>query len=187
MDSKIQHGRNLVLPYIDDITFIGTSAAKVNREPERSSGALADVNLHTDKRKDFVAYEAPYKVAIGLAWWKEGVLTVKPSHALRLFRVTTKMVRWKRASVSLMEEIVGLWTYALLLRRPALSILFSTFRFLEESGAVSNTVLRIPEPVFDELFALSDVFPLLSADLRIPLSQKIYFVEACPSGGVSNT
>lgn len=45
-----------------------------------------------------MADDAPYKVEIRLAWWKESVLTVKPANALRLFSVTGQILRSKRAS-----------------------------------------------------------------------------------------
>lgn len=81
-----------------------------------------------------------------------------------------------------MQEIIGLWTYALLLRRPALSILFYTFRFLEEKGTGVQNKRRIPESVIEKLSALLDIFLLLCADLRLLLAQRIYFSDACPSG-----
>lgn len=68
IDSKIQPGRNLMIPYIDDITFVGTSAARVNRDRLKAAKALAAANLHVDARKDCLADGSPYKVAIVLAW-----------------------------------------------------------------------------------------------------------------------
>lgn len=67
LDSKIRPGRNIVIPYIDDINVVGTSAVKVNRDQLKAAAALDAVNLHTDTKKDFFADEAPYKVWIGLA------------------------------------------------------------------------------------------------------------------------
>lgn len=181
MDSKIQHGRNVVLPYIDDITVIGTSLANVNRDRERAAKPLAEACLHTDSRKDVIADDAAYKIAIGLAWWKDGVLTVKPSHALCLFQDTTAILRSKWVTVARVQELVGLWTNALLLRRPAFSILFFTFHFIEEAGKNRQIKPRVPESVLEELSALLDIFPLLAADLRLPLSPTDSFSDACPS------
>lgn len=107
-DSKLKPGRNVVLPYIDDITIIGTSAAKVNRDRRLAAAALADTKLRTDKKKDVIADDSPFKVAIGLACWSEGVLTVKPAHALRLFWGKSAILRSKRASTAGMQEIIGL-------------------------------------------------------------------------------
>lgn len=183
MDSKIQPGRNVILPYIDDINVVGTTTVKVNRDQRRAAAALASVNLQTDTKKDFFAGDSLYRVAIGLSWWSsEGVLTVKPAHALRLFKITNAIVCSKRASLERVRHITGLWTYALLLRHPAFSILYHTFRLLEQPGVSATSKQRVPDSVVEELSALLDVFPLLFADLRQPLSPRIYFSDACRTG-----
>lgn len=182
LDAKIKPGRNRMLPYIDDITVLGTSALKVNRDQKRATEALAAVRLQVDERKSFFADDAPYKVAIGLAWWKDGALTVKPAHARRLFTVTNRIVCSKRASVDEIRHIIGLWTYALLLRRPAFSILFHTCRFLDQTDIATADRLRVPDGVIEELGALLDVFPLLVAGLKQGLPERIYFSDACKSG-----
>lgn len=91
-------------------------------------------------------------------------------------------MRSNREFSSQMQEIIGSWTYALLLRRPALSILFYTFPFLEETGTAVHTKRRIPDLVVEELSALLDFFTILCVDLRLPLSSRIYFSCACRSG-----
>lgn len=180
LDSRVGQACS-VLPYIDDITSVGTSAQRVNQTRDRAVAVLAGVNLHTDPRKSFSAGNRPYEVALGLAWWSDGAINVKPSHALRLFKSTNPIVASKRASPAQLREVIGLWTYTLVLRRPAFSILFDTFSFLNEREPDKR--LRLPDSVVDELTALMDVFPLLFADLHQPLSPRIYFSDACPKGG----
>lgn len=170
-----------MLPYNDDVNAIGTCAAKVNRDRYKAAAALAGATLTTDQSKaSFSAGGEPYKEAIGLAWWKDGTLTVKPSHALPLFRTTNRIVATRRATPSEIRHAVGLWTYALLLRRPAFSILYETFRFIEE--AADDVRTRIPNPVVEELGSLLGVFPLLCADLSQPLSTSVYFSDGCATG-----
>lgn len=50
VESKIQPGCNIFLRYIDDITVIGTSAGKVNRDRELSAIDLSDANLRTEEK-----------------------------------------------------------------------------------------------------------------------------------------
>lgn len=182
LDAKIKPGRNVVIPYIDDINVIGTSPSKVNRDQRKAAGALATASLHVDARKSFLADDTRYKVAIGLAWCKEGALRVKPAHTLRIFESTNRIVCSKRASMDQVRHVIGLWTYALLLRRPAFSILFYTFRFLAETSASTAVRQRLPDSVIEELGALQDVFPLLVADLRQQLAPRIYFSDGCKTG-----
>lgn len=113
---------------------------------------------------------------------EEGALTVKSAHALRLFKVNNEIVRLKRRSLDQVRHIVGLWTSALILRRPAFSILYHTFRFLEQKGTPVNVKQRITDSVIEEFNALLDVFPLLSSNLRQKLSPRVYFSDACKSG-----
>lgn len=134
----------MVLLYIVDLTIIGTSAGKVNRDRSRAATALASANLQTDPKKDVLVDREDYKVAIGLEWGKDGVITVRRNHALHLFRTTSLLVRSKRASVSILQEVVGLWTYAPMLRRPVLSMLCHTFKFSEEGRSADDTKHRLP-------------------------------------------
>lgn len=107
---------------------------------------------------------------------------MKPSHALRLFKATNRIVASRRASLAQVRHIIGLWTYALILRMPAFSILFHTFRFLEEATVPAETKQWIPNSVLAELGALLDVFPFLTADIRQKPSTRVYFSDACKTG-----
>lgn len=180
LDTQIPK-QGLVLPYIDDVTSIAPTATRANNNRDLAASALAAVQLNTDPRKNFSSDERPYQVALGLAWWRDGVLTVKPSHALRLYKLTNPVVASRRASPALVRRIVGLWSYALLLRRPAFSILYQAFAFTNEEHP--DKCRRLPDSVVEELSTLLDVFPLLFADLRQPLASRVYFSDACGSGG----
>lgn len=106
LDTKLSRRWNVVLPYIDDINVIGTAPMQVDRNRNRAKATLAAANLKKDPNRDFSADEQPYKEAIGLAWWKDGVLTVKPPHAFRLFRATNPIVFSKRASPLEIRQVV---------------------------------------------------------------------------------
>lgn len=73
------------MPYIDDITVFDTNTARVNCTRDVAEHALTEANLETEANKRISARPERYNLAIGLAWWKEGVLTVKPSR-LQTFR-----------------------------------------------------------------------------------------------------
>lgn len=132
LDAKILEKRNEMMPYIDDINLVSTSEIKTNRDRTRSENALASVNMPKDPKKRFSSCNSPLKEANGLAWWKKGVLIVKPSFALRLLPSTTELVSTRRAIQKKALRVLDLWIYALLLRRPAFSILSEKFRFSEE-------------------------------------------------------
>lgn len=121
-----------------------------------------------------------YSEAIGLCWWRDGKLTVKPSHALKLFRETNPVVASTTASPKKIQEIVGLWSWALLLRRQLFSVLFHTYNFCRQPQPERKR--RISDAIIRELSILLDVFPMVYADLSLPLSKVIYDSDASPSG-----
>lgn len=147
MEEKISNKVRVVLYYIYDINSIGTSCSKVNHDRDTEKAALCETNIWTDPTKELNADSQHYKESIGFAWWKEGTLTVKPAHALRLFRVTDHIVSAKRSSQLEIRRVVGLWTYELHFRRPAFSILSNTFTFVDDAG--SDTKHRVPDSVID--------------------------------------
>lgn len=103
-----------MFPYVDDVNAVGTTASEVNRDREKAATELAAANLKTDPAKNFSDDDQPYKEAIGFDWFKEGILTVKPADALRLFRSTNRILVTRRASPSQIRQVLGLWTYAIL-------------------------------------------------------------------------
>lgn len=171
LDSRLIRRSNIISPYIDDINAVGTSAARVNQDRNKADSALDASHLATDPKREFSANYDAYKEAIGLAWWKEGVLTVKHSLVLRLFRTTNPIEAIKQESPSQIWHIVGMCTYALLLRHPSFSILYHAFEFMDEGQP--NKTRRVPDPVGDELGALLDIFPLLFTGLSLLLSARI--------------
>lgn len=92
----------------------------------------------------FFEGDSDYKIAIRLALWWEVVLTVKPAHALRLFHVNNRIFSCKRASNDDVRQILGVWAFSLLLRRPAASILSASFQCLE-TGSSEGSLTGLQE------------------------------------------
>lgn len=57
----------ILLPYIDDITRIGTYAVDVNKTRDLAAANLTSVYLSIDPKMDFSADESLYQIALGLA------------------------------------------------------------------------------------------------------------------------
>lgn len=104
-----------------------------------------------------LADEVPYKFAIGLVWWKAAVLSVKHAHQLRLFKFTNNMFCSRLASLNQVRQIVRLWKYNILLHRPTFSILYHTFRFLEQTDTRVDFKQRVIDSFIDGFIALLDV------------------------------
>lgn len=111
LDSILSPKRNFMLPYIQDINVIGTSATRANLDHSKFTNALSAANLWTDPKNDFCADYYHYKEAIRLSWWKEGVFPVEPSFALRIFRSKNQILSTKRSIPTQTRHIIGLWNY----------------------------------------------------------------------------
>lgn len=126
------------------------------------------------------AGQGDLSVAIGLALWRNGVLKVKTDHAKKLFCTKNPIVASLRASPRELQNVIGLWNWALLLRRPALSVLFHVYTFMIE--AQPDRSRRLPDSVVTELSILLDLFPLLYADLSRPLASRVYASDVSEDG-----
>lgn len=168
------------MPYIDDINVIGTSASGVNSARDKAAADFAKASLPTQPSKNVDAGTSDYSIAIGLAWWRDGAVTVKPSHGNKLFSSTNRVVVYKQASPRDIQRIVGLWNWALLLHRPVFSVLFHVYAFMLEPD--QDRRRRLPDSVVMELSILLDLFPLLFAKLSRPLSTRVYASDASEQG-----
>lgn len=98
LDALIQRSKVIRVPYIDDVSLLGTSPDKLNAVRDRVAEAFAYANLPTEPSKNVDAGDTPYNVAVGLAWWRDATVTVKPSHPQKLFKLTNTILSSKRAS-----------------------------------------------------------------------------------------
>lgn len=121
LDARLP-GSPTSLPYIDDIKVVRTSPRAVNSVRDKAAIAFLEIGSPTEPSKNVDA--GKYSMAIGLAWWRDGTLTVKPSHANKLFVTANPIVSCIRASPRHIHHFVVLWNWALLLRLPAFSMLF---------------------------------------------------------------
>lgn len=129
IDVKIRNGEGSQIVYIDDFTTIGTSCAQVNEATKKIIEVLKQCHLPVEAGKTTWACGGVPGVALGLWWWQEGVLTVKPSMMRKLWDDTTAVLSRNRASPHQMQSLLGKWTWACLLRRPVLSLFESVYRF----------------------------------------------------------
>lgn len=84
LDARLRRSETISVPYIDDVNLLGTSASQLNNERDRAARAFAAANLPTEPIKNVIASQSLYSIAIGLAWWKDGTVAVKSSHARKL-------------------------------------------------------------------------------------------------------
>lgn len=172
-------GRQLV--YIDDISAVGTSLRGVNKVTDRIVSALTAANLPTEPRKLQRASATTPSEALGLWWWGNGVLTVKPALSRKLRVHTEAIISRGRCSPQEMRRLCGLWVWACLLRRGLLAVMDRVYEFSNQSCPAKYRPL--PRQVRVELNMLLDLFPAMYADIRMSDSSRVYATDASKTGG----
>lgn len=180
-DVTVPGGTGLQIPYIDDLNSVSTSADGANEATRRTCEALRNAGLPVEEKKTVWAGAGGPAEALGLWWWREGVITVKATAARRLLADTERVLNNGFATPHDMQRLIGLWVWPCLLRRPLLSILFEVMAF--SRLLPTNRRQQLSEPVRKELNVLLDLFPLMCADLRRPLSKRVYASDASEAGG----
>lgn len=126
-DRTLCGGFGSQLTYIDDCNSVGTSLTGVNEATRRIIHTLEHHGLPTAEKKLQWAQEDTTAAALGLWWWPDGVLTVKPEMASRLKAMTEALLARGYATAPDMRHVLGCWTWACLLRRGLLSVLEAVY------------------------------------------------------------
>lgn len=86
LDSVLRKNATTSLSYIDDINIVGTSPMAVNSVRDHAAWSFASEHVPTKPAKNVDSGVGNYSIAIGLAWWRNRVITVKTSHDQKLFQ-----------------------------------------------------------------------------------------------------
>lgn len=108
LDSRLRKVSTTTLPYIDDINIFGTSGAADKGARDHVETSFDKVRFPTEPSKHVDVVQGDFSVAIGLAWWCNGVLTFKPDHAKRLFCTKNPIVTSRRASPRVLQHVIEL-------------------------------------------------------------------------------
>lgn len=166
--------------YLDDINAVSTSDESCNEFVERVRVELRLAGLPTSTSKDIIADQAESAEALGLTWWRSGCLTPKPAVIVKILRQTTRFIGTRFGSPNGMRRLLGLWIWIFLLRRPLLSVFQDVFTFSRRDRPSASQ--RIPDGALVELNVALDLLPLAFADLRRPLSCKLFASDASLRG-----
>lgn len=88
-DALLDHSiseSDAVVTYSDEINRLSTDPGPFNEFIVQLERELAYVVLPTEPSKRFIdVYRSTYSVALGLIWWREGILLLNPSSVVRLW------------------------------------------------------------------------------------------------------
>ena len=103
-----------------------------------------------------------------------------------LMTATTAALAMPSMTLVLLEKLVGLWCWALLLRRAALAMLGEVYHVIQE--ARGSKMVKLSADARAELEALVALAPWLETNLETPWLQQVFATDASMEGyGVCQT
>jgi hypothetical protein len=160
---RLKPGVTLHSPYIDDDAAGGVDDPAL---PDEAIDAIKDsldgAGLHHKPSKLERAGATSSTEVLGISIHEAGYALAAPGSLARALGSVRFLRRVRRCSSKVLHQVVGLWSWAMLLNRPMLSILDATHVFIQEDGPTR----RLPSAVLRELRALDDLAPMLVTNLK---------------------
>jgi hypothetical protein len=176
-DSKVDRVRLQV--YIDDVNFFGTDRAQVGAAQQRYITTMSAVHLPPKPAKTILPTCQPTE-SLGLQ--VDGIaLTIglSPAKLSHLVSLTRSLLAFGHCTGAYLAHVIGKWTWALMVCRPALSVLSAVYTFIRKSW-FSDYILW--PSVRRELATLADLAPLLQCSLQDVWFSSAVAVDASTTG-----
>jgi hypothetical protein len=161
--------------YVDDLFIISTNRALAAKHLAAALAAYATAGLPVSGKKVIQPTDTPTKVIGFTLDGTQGLLYLAPQDALQLLSQTLSVLRVGQCTGQTMAQLVGSWTWCLMMRRPALSILQHAYRFAE---VAQRRMFVLWPSVVQELLSLCAVLPLLHTDLHASFHDVVYATDA---------
>jgi hypothetical protein len=175
-DRRLDRVRMVI--YIDDVLWFGKDKRAVADRQARYLERMRDRGFLIKEPK----VHPPCLRLEGLGLEFDGVLHrvgVSPIKLRYLCEDTTALIAAGRTSGVDLANILGRWTWAMLVRRPALSAFSSVYRFAQIAG---RRVLPLWPSVVHELHVAIGLAPLLFARLDKRFAEEVVASDASSSG-----
>jgi len=176
-DFQVDRTRHSV--YIDDLGIIGTDPADVDARLDEYMAAMDAAGLPVKMSKtQYASADGVELIGIDIHG-RNLTVGVHPTKLHKLVRRTEALLRLGRCTGEDMQRLVGHWTWALLPRRAAFSVLCKVYRFIESAG---KRVFQVWPSVERELRVMVGLVPLLFASLSSPWFGQAVATDASKSG-----
>ncbi len=165
--------------YIDDINIYGPDAAAVNAALDQYVAAMTAIGLPPKQSK---TRRATSNGLEGLGIVVDGQrgevgLSLAKLHAL--CASTVALLNGNKCSSREMARMVGRWNWAMMVRRPAMSVFSSAYRFIE---CAKSTHFDLWPSVRRELSVAVRIAPLLYADIKCDWAPIVVASDASSTG-----
>ncbi len=176
-------GSPVYFTYIDDHGVLAVSLQEASDLLSRSVTALDSIGLnHHPKKLIPPSKELTSIELLGITVASNCVVYPEVSRLSLLVGWTLEALTHGVVQFQLLLRLVGSWIWLLLLRRPLLSAIDETFKFISTHQHHRGQI-TLPVVVKAELCRLVQVVPLLFVDLRAPEAMVVVATDACLTGG----
>ena len=166
--------------YLDDAILICTSRLEAMRLHTTVQAAYARAGLPVNAKK----LQAPTSTPVTVLGMQIDGATRTVSVAVQSLMavIVDSLLLLQRGHATGIElsRILGKWTWYILVRRPALSLLQHVYKFIQCAG---RSRYSIWSSVQRELFALVCIAPLLTSSIRSPFFSQVIATDASMDGG----
>jgi hypothetical protein len=170
---------------IDDLFLFSLSQRLATEQFERVLAAYRGFGFVVKPSKVVAPTTEPIKVIGMEVCGREATIAPCTDSLVHLLGATLSVLRRGTITGNGLAHLIGRWTWYLLLRRPALSVLQHVYRFQEVARGGRFTVWPT---VRRELWQLVGLLPLLTASLRAPLFHRAVATDASElAAGVVST
>jgi len=165
--------------YIDDNCLIGTDQAELQQQYSRCMAAYADAGLLAKPEKCTPPTSQPTEVLGVMVGGKDHHIRLSPTKMKKLIGQTIYLLHKQQCSGTELARLLGHWTWAIMLRRPALAVLQNAYIYVNRYKGRQHTLWPC---VRHELDALIGLAPLLYANLAAPRLPLLPATDASMTG-----
>lgn len=165
--------------YLDDVFQLGPDRSELQRRHEAYRSLSLENGLQTKESKDREPSADPIEVIGCEIDGRRHTVGVAPSRLAALCVETSAVLRAGVCSGELLSHLLGKWAWAMLVRRPALSIFGSVYRFAKLAGSRRFSLWT---SVAQELQCAVGIAPLLFVRLNSKVMPRCLAVDASSFG-----
>ena len=173
--------------YIDDLILLGPRFEDVDVQFHAALKSYESSRLPESVKKRDPPSRTPRPLK-GIGIIIDGhalTLSIAVQDRLELIRDTLSLLHAVTVSGRQLGRVLGSWTWCLMLRRPALSVLQESYRYVQ---CADRRPFTLWHTVRQELICLMALTPLLQTDMSAPFCPVAYATDASDlAGGVCQT
>ena len=167
------------MAYIDDFVAVGVDRAAVQRLLDRHKRALELAGLPSKPSKEVRATSSPVEVLGIELYGRRSRFGLSPLKMRNLCRATLALCRSRVCTSLQLAHLVGRWTWAMLVRRPCLSIFQAVYKFIA-AGVIRPR--RLWNAALRELQLATMLAPLMWVSLDATVADVVVTSDASSSG-----